>query len=202
MDLIDQALNTEFVWDDDIVQFRYDQYYKTVKDLTKSGFKPNHCKFKQGYFLPVKGKLKEKSDIIAASRCLNIMNTEEPSPICFRSGWEKVWMEYCWEKSKNEKGPLLLWGSEVLKVLYPNPLTKKMSFYVVDGFMRYLDMNKKIHNMLVEIKPENQTFVSEAKSAVDKIQFGINQLKWASAVQYAKKRNMEFRILTNRDFGC
>lgn len=50
MDLIDQALNTEFVWDDDIVQFRYDQYYKTVKDLTKSGYKPNHCKFKQGYF--------------------------------------------------------------------------------------------------------------------------------------------------------
>ena len=63
-------------------------------------------------------------------------------------------------------------------------------------------MNKKVYNMLVEIKPENQTFVSEAKSAVDKIQFAINQLKWASAVQYAKKRNMEFRILSNRDFGC
>lgn len=93
-------------------------------------------------------------------------------------------------------------GFRSFKILYPNPLTKKMSFYVVDGFMRYLDMNKKVHNMLVEIKPENQTFVSEVKSAVDKIQFAINQLKWASAVQYAKKRNMEFRILSNRDFGC
>lgn len=202
MDLIDTVLNSDFVWDDDIVQFRYDQYFKTVRDLSKSGFKPSHGHYRQGYFIPVRGKLKNKEDIRAASRCLNIMNTDEPSPICYRSGWEKVWMEYCWEKSKSEVGPILNWGSEVLKVLYPNPLTRKQSFYVLDGFMRYIDVNKKIHNMLVEIKPENQTFISEAKSATDKIQFAINQCKWAAAIQYAKKRNMEFRILTNRDFGA
>lgn len=194
-------MNTDFIWDDEVIKYRYNQYYLTVKDLTKSGFKPSHSHFKQGYFCPVRGKLKTNEDIRAASRVLNIMNTEEPQPICYRSDWERRWFCWCWERSKAIKGPVVLWGSEVLKVLYHNVVTNKQSFYVVDGFQRYYDGDGKIHNMLIEIKPSNQTFLSEARSVTDKLQFAINQCKWASAIQYAKKRNMEFRILTNRDFG-
>lgn len=188
MELLDYTLSSDVIWDDDIVKKRYDQYVKSVKDLTKNGFKPYNKRYRQGYYIP---KLKN------AGKVINIMYTDEPQPIVYRSSWEQMYFRWA-----SENPNVLLWGSEICRVLYKNPFTNKQSFYVVDAFQQYIDKQGVKHNCLIEIKPENETKLEETTNGHDRVMWAINQVKWAAAIQYAKKRNMEFRILTNRDFGA
>ena len=55
--------------------------------------------------------------------------------------------------------------------------------------------------MLVEIKPMNQTKLSETSNGYDKLQFAVNQFKWASAIQFCKKRGIEFKVMGANELG-
>lgn len=173
------------VYDDDYIKFKYKQYCNLIQEKLRTHQKPHDRRYKQGFFVPRKPQ-----------KCLNIMEMPEPTAIVFRSGWERKFAE-----KLDETDSVLMWGSEVIKILYKNPIKNKMSFYVPDFFVSYIDANKKVRNMLVEIKPMNQSKLSETSNGYDKLQFAVNQLKWASAIEYCKKRNIEFKVLTANELG-
>ena len=173
------------VYDDAFVQFKYKQYCNLIKSKLKTHQSPHNKKFKQGFFVPKH-----------PGKCINIMEMPEPTAMVFRSGWEKQFFEKC-----DESNGIIRWGSEIIKILYKNPIKNKMSFYVPDVYIEYLSPDKKLHKMLIEIKPMNQTRLSETTNGYDKLQFAVNQMKWASAVEFCKKRGIEFKVMGANELG-
>lgn len=173
------------LYDDEYVKMKYSQYCKLIEDKLRTHQKPHDRRFKQGFFVPKKPQ-----------KCLNIMETSEPSPIVYRSSWEKVFAE-----KLDETDSVIRWGSEIVKILYKNPIKNKMSYYVPDIYMEYIDKSKKLKKLLVEIKPMNQSRLSECSNGYDKLQFVVNQFKWAAAIDYCKKRDIDFRVMTAHELG-
>jgi len=69
-----------------------------------------------------------------------------------------------------------------------------------------LKENNITKNYLIEIKPYKQTIPPvesnrKKKSTIlyEKITYAVNQAKWSAARQFAKKRNIEFIILTENE---
>ena len=101
---------------------------------------------------------------------------------------------------------ILSWGSETVIVPYFNPVKNKPARYMVDIYVKYQDKNGQIHEEICEIKPMAQ---SKAKAPVkgnksqktfvnESLTWLVNQAKWNAAAEYASKRNMKFRVLTEK----
>lgn len=180
MDVIDSNISI----DDEYCDMKYQQYVQLVQDKKKNKQLPKDKRYRQGFFIPKNYK-----------KCINIIDTSEPQPIVYRSGWEKQFFEFC-----DSNMGVVRWGSELIKILYPNPFTKKMSFYIPDGYMEVLTPNKKIEKYLVEIKPLKETLLSETSNNYDKIFYVKNIMKWRSAIEYCNKRGIKFKILSDNDF--
>ena len=173
------------VYDDAYVQFKYKQYCNLIKCKLKTHQTPHNKKFKQGFFVPRH-----------PAKCINVMEMPEPTAITYRSGWEQQFFEKC-----DDTDGIIRWGSEIIKILYKNPIKKRTSFYVPDLYIEYLDTSKKLHKMLIEIKPLNQSKLSETSNGYDKLQFIMNTYKWASAVEFCKKRGIEFKVMGANELG-
>ena len=183
--MADVLSNGLTLYDDAFVQFKYKQYCNLIKSKLKTHQTPHDKRYKQGFFVPR-----------APAKCINIMEMAEPTAITFRSGWEKSFFEKC-----DESTGVLRWGSEIIKILYKNPIKNRTSFYVPDVYLEYLDTNKRMHKLLVEIKPMSQTKLSETSNGYDKLQFAVNQFKWASAIEFCKKRGIEFKVMGANELG-
>lgn len=164
---------------------RYKQYVGIIEDKLKKHEKPHNRKWKQGFFIP-KHPLK----------CMNIMETNEPQPIVYRSGWEKQFAEWC-----DSTSAIYRWGSEIIRILYKDPIKNKMSFYTPDFYIEYLDDLKRVRKVLIEIKPLKETSLKETSNGYDRLMVSKNSMKWASAIQYCKKRGIEFKVLHERNLG-
>lgn len=173
------------VYDDDYVKFKYKQYCNLIKDKLRTHQTPHDRRYHQGFFVPTR-----------PAKCINIMEMPEPTAIVYRSGWEKTFFEKC-----DSTDSILRWGSEIVKILYKNPIKNKMSFYVPDVYIEYLDKSKKLRKMLIEIKPMNQTKLREASNGYDRLQFAINTMKWASCIEFCKKRGIEFKVIGANELG-
>lgn len=164
---------------------RYKQYINGINDKLKNHQKPHNRKWKQGFFIP-KHPLK----------WINIMETDEPQPIVFRSGWEQKFLE--WMDSTTS---IYRCGSEIIRILYKDPIRNKMSFYTPDAYIEYIDNEKKLRKVLIEIKPLKETTLKESSDGYDKLMVAKNSMKWASAIQYCKKRGIEFKVMHERNLG-
>jgi hypothetical protein len=75
--------------------------------------------------------------------------------------------------------------------------------------MKYKDKNGKIKTVLIEVKPDIQTREPVRKNSPtgkptrrflsEVMTWGVNQAKWKAAIEYAKDRNWEFKIITDKD---
>lgn len=173
------------IYDNDYVRMRYSQYCNLVKEKLKNHQKPHDRRYKQGFFVPR-----------TPQKCINVMEMDSPLPIVYRSGWELDFFQKC-----DETQSIIRWGSEVVKILYKNPVKNKMTFYVPDAYIEFIDKNKCLKKMLIEIKPMGHSRLRESTNGYDKLQFVINQFKWASAIDFCKKRNIEFKVLTEHELG-
>tara|TARA_R100001132_G_C3257361_1_gene82555 strand:- start:695 stop:1138 length:444 start_codon:yes stop_codon:yes gene_type:complete len=143
-------------------------------------------KFRQGIFRPRnKGKFKGKK-----------------SPI-FRSGWELKFFHWC---DLNEN--VVAWDSECVIVPYLNPLTGRVQRYFVDGLIT-INESTGPKTYLIEIKPSKQTIPPVPKKSKKKTTmiyeqktYVQNKAKWAAAEKWAKKKGVEFKILTEKELGC
>ena len=104
-------------------------------------------------------------------------------------------MKFC-----DEHPSVTQWASEAIRIPYRNPLTGKMTIYVPDFFMAYVDATGKQHVELIEVKPANQTSLKEAgRSRHNQLHSVVNAAKWEAANAYCKQNKIKFRIVTEHD---
>lgn len=164
---------------------RYKQYIDIINYKLKNHQKPHNRRWRQGFFIP-KHPLK----------WINIMETSEPQPIVYRSSWEQKFDEWM-----DNTSSIFRCGAEVIRILYKDPIKNRMSFYTPDAYIEYIDNDKKLRKVLIEIKPLKETSLKETSNGYDKLMVAKNSMKWASAIEYCKKRNIEFKVMHERNLG-
>lgn len=128
----------------------------------------------------------------------------DPTNIIYRSLLERRFMVYC-----DTHPAIIEWNSEEVVVPYVSPLDNRYHRYFVDFWMKYKDKNGKIKTVLIEVKPDVQTREPVRKNTPtgkptrrflnEVMTWGVNQAKWKAAIEYAKDRNWEFKIITDKD---
>jgi hypothetical protein len=123
-------------------------------------------------------------------------------PIVYRSGLELKFMLWC-----DRTDTILKWSSESVKIPYYDSVKKKKRTYYVDNYVEILEGNQ-IKKYLIEIKPHSQTVQPKQskrkkRSTVlyEQLQWANNNDKWPSAREFAKKRGMEFIIITEKELN-
>jgi hypothetical protein len=109
----------------------------------------------------------------------------------YRSGWELRVMMFL-----DENKHITHWASEAISIPYKNPLTGKMSMYIPDFFVVYADKSKTIKAEIIEVKPKNQTSLTEAKTKHDQAHAIVNQAKFIAASMYCKQHGYSFRVIS------
>ena len=141
-------------------------------------------RFKQGLFQPV-NKDKYKGTY----------------PIIYRSSYELRFMRWA-----DHNPAIVSWGSESIVIPYQNPLTGRISRYFVDNNITIKTKDGTLKKFLIEIKPSIQTLPPKAtrntKSLMRKqAEYVKNRAKWEAASAWAKKKNYEFTIITEKHLG-
>lgn len=117
--------------------------------------------------------------------------------IIFRSSWEN----FCFGLLDMHDS-VIGWISEGISIPYRNPLNGgKISMYVPDLLIIYLDKNGKKHVDLLEIKPAKETPMyvkkpGERLSKQTQLAQVINAAKFQAAQAYCKKNGITFRVAT------
>lgn len=124
-----------------------------------------------------------------------------PTPIIYRSNWEKKYCIYC-----DNNDNILQWSSEPFAIEYYNPLTKKNHKYYPDFWVKILKTDGTTKQLLVEIKPK--TYLKKPIEPKRKTVQAVKNYKYLvesyvkilakakAAKRFAKDRNMEYIILT------
>ena len=120
----------------------------------------------------------------------------------YRSGWELKFFRWC---DLNEN--VTAWDSECVIVPYNNPLTGRINRYFVDGLITINETNGP-KTYLIEIKPSKQTVPTVVKKSkkrstmlYEQKTYVKNIAKWDAAEKWAKKKGIEFKILTEKELG-
>ena len=122
--------------------------------------------------------------------------------IIYRSTWECKVMDWL-DKNPN----VISWASEELTVPYKSPVDGRFHRYFPDFLVKWKTKDGKVRTMMIEVKPKRQTQPPVKKSRVTKqyinevATWGVNQAKWAAAVEYCADRGWEFQVLTEDDLG-
>jgi len=116
--------------------------------------------------------------------------------IIYRSSWELSFM-----RMADSHPNIIQWASEHpdTRIPYYNPVTHKHTIYVPDFFVVYKDKNGKKRVELIEIKPAAETYLKEAKSNRHKLALAVNVAKWKAAQEWAARKGIKFRVLTEYD---
>jgi hypothetical protein len=113
----------------------------------------------------------------------------------YRSSWEFAFMNFCDSHPSIQK-----WASESIKIPYQNPLTRRITVYVPDFFIQYLDKNNRLLSEVIEIKPQNQQLLEKVgRNTARQAQYVVNQHKWAAATSWCKGHGLKFRVLNETD---
>lgn len=123
----------------------------------------------------------------------------DPRNIVYRSSWELNCMSYF------DKNPdIIWWGSEEFCIPYKSPIDGRMHRYFPDFIVK----TKNGDTVVFEVKPAAQSKPPEKKTRITKKYlnevktWGINQAKWDAAVKFCRKKNWQFKVITERDlFG-
>jgi hypothetical protein len=108
----------------------------------------------------------------------------------YRSSWELTFMRMC-----DTHPNVLTWDSEPVRIPYKHPFTGKVTVYVPDFLVVYIDKQGKKNGELVEIKPRSQTMLEAVKSKRDKAHLAVNGAKWKACAAWCKKKGLNFRVL-------
>lgn len=111
--------------------------------------------------------------------------------IRYRSSWEFAVMNFC-----DNHPSIIKWAVENIRVPYKNPITGKLTHYVPDFFVMFVDKNDKTHGEVWEIKPKKEIALETARSERDKISVIVNHAKWAAANAFCKQHGLTFRVIT------
>lgn len=126
----------------------------------------------------------------------------DPTSIIYRSLLERRFMKFC-----DEHDSVLEWNYEQVVIPYRSPLDNRIHRYFVDFWVKRLGKDGKPSESIVEIKPHHETQepVKGKKSKKvflnECVTWARNQAKWEAAIQFANKKEIEFRIITDKDLS-
>ena len=112
----------------------------------------------------------------------------------YRSGWELAFMRFC-----DNNDHILQWASESISIPYRHPFTGKMTMYVPDFLITYVNRSNQIRAELIEIKPRKQSVIEGKMKEKERMVVAINYAKWAAANAWCSKNGLHFRVLTEDD---
>ena len=123
--------------------------------------------------------------------------------IIYRSSWELKFMQWC------DKTPSIIeWNSECIVIPYYDPVQRKWRRYFPDFYLKVRDINGRIVQHLVEVKPRrqihgpkrrtgtatrNKTYITEVNT------FATNTAKWEAASEFCKDRKWEWTLVDEHD---
>lgn len=146
---------------------------------------PFNNKYRQGYY-----------KLINTSKYLG-----DPNNVKFRSSWEYAFCSYL---DNNEK--VMKWACEQPVITYQDLNGKTHRYYIDFYYQIKTNDDNLMKTVIVEIKPKHELYPptrpkNETSKALENYQYSvkmhiINKLKWSAASDYAKKRGMEFVIIT------
>lgn len=126
--------------------------------------------------------------------------------ITYRSGWELKLM-----MTLDKHPDVLEWSSEEIVIPYRSPIDGKVHRYFPDFFVKKKNVDGKIEQVLIEVKPKHQTkppLVQKTKTQKPTKRYlnevktwGINEAKWKAAVNYCADRGWKFQIFTEDHLG-
>jgi hypothetical protein len=124
--------------------------------------------------------------------------TGDPTNIIMRSSWETRFASWC------DKNPSVLkWSSEETIIPYRCPTDSRIHRYFVD-FKITVSTGK---TYIIEVKPAAQTQPpiypgrQTQRYITESLTFMKNQAKWEAAIEFAKDRGWEFKIITEKELG-
>jgi len=124
--------------------------------------------------------------------------TGDPTNIIMRSSWETRFASWC------DKNPSVLkWSSEETVIPYRCPTDNRIHRYFVD-FKITVSTGK---TYIIEVKPAAQTQPpiypgrQTQRYITESLTFMKNQAKWEAAIEFAKDRGWEFKIITEKELG-
>lgn len=112
----------------------------------------------------------------------------------YRSSWEFYFMQWC-----DDTQAILEWSSEPMRIPYVHPIEHRLTTYVPDFLIRFKDRfgNERIE--MIEIKPHNQTVLTEKTNTKMANIVKVNHAKWAAAKKVCKANGCVFRVLTEQE---
>jgi hypothetical protein len=125
-----------------------------------------------------------------------------PQNIVYRSSWELRFMKWC-----DESTNVIQYGSEEFFIPYRSPVDNKVRRYFPDFLIKIQEQSGEIKTYLIEIKPQRQTVHPKAPKRKTKNwlyemkTYSVNQAKWAAAEEWCRSRNIEFKIITEKELG-
>jgi hypothetical protein len=117
--------------------------------------------------------------------------------VTYRSSWEYSVMTFF-----DLHPSVIAWSSESISIPYRNPLTGKQTVYIPDFLVVYENKTGGKHAEMIEVKPAKEVpgLVRDKKlSKRDHLAQIINAAKWQAAASFCAKRNIKFRVITEKD---
>jgi hypothetical protein len=119
----------------------------------------------------------------------------------YLSSWELKLFEFL-DGNPN----IIRWGSETAIIPYYSPADGRNRRYMIDLFIEYKTKDGIVVKELIEVKPFAQTQQPKMTGRKKKetylrelYTYQVNLAKWQAATEFARKRKMNFRILTEKD---
>jgi CRISPR/Cas system CMR-associated protein Cmr5 small subunit len=126
----------------------------------------------------------------------------DPTCIIMRSSWETRFASWC------DKNPSVIkWSSEETIIPYRCPTDDKVHRYFVDFKIQIKNKEGLLKTYLIEVKPAKQTQPpvypgrNTQRYITESMTFIKNQAKWKAAIDWAKDRGYEFKIITEYELG-
>jgi CRISPR/Cas system CMR-associated protein Cmr5 small subunit len=126
----------------------------------------------------------------------------DPTNIIMRSSWETRFASWC------DKNPSVVkWNSEETVIPYRCSTDNRIHRYFVDFKITVKDKNNNLKTYLIEVKPAKQTVPPiypgrrTQRYLGESLAYMKNTSKWKAAIEYAKDRNWEFKIITEQELG-
>ncbi len=119
-----------------------------------------------------------------------------------RSSWETRFASWC------DKNPSVVkWSSEETVIPYRCSTDNRIHRYFIDFKITVKDKNNNVKTYLIEVKPAKQTIppIYPGKRTQrylgESLAYMKNTSKWKAAIEYAKDRNWEFKLITEQELG-
>jgi len=149
-------------------------------------------KYKQGIYIP------KKPDKWVLSE-----SSLSDSGIFMRSGWETRFAKWC-----DNNDAVKLVSSEPFAIKYYYEPDGKWHRYYIDFLIRVENKSGELKDMMIEVKPKSETKPprkTKKKTAArynkEMLTYIKNKAKWNAAVEYGKKNNMTFHLITEKELG-